>query len=60
MGFNSGLKGLNGFGGLDVVCWPLVPKFAVSHPAEDVEFLGWKNPQHAFSWRRRKALGPIS
>jgi len=25
-----------GFGGLDVACWPLVPKFAGSHPAEAV------------------------
>ena len=24
------------FGGLEVPCWPLVPKFAVSHPAEAV------------------------
>ena len=35
-------------GGLGVVCWPLVPKFAGSNPAEAVRFLGWKNPQHAF------------
>jgi hypothetical protein len=33
---------LNGFGGLEVVCWPLVPKLAGSHPAEAVGFLGWK------------------
>jgi len=32
-----------GFGGLGVVCWPLVPKFAGSNPAE-----AEKNPQHAF------------
>jgi hypothetical protein len=24
----------SGFGGLEVACWPLVPKFAGSHPAE--------------------------
>jgi len=30
----------NGFGGLEVACWPLVPKFAVSHLAEAVGFLG--------------------
>jgi len=30
------------FGGLEVVCWPLVPKFAGSHPAEAVGFLGRK------------------
>jgi hypothetical protein len=28
-----------GFGGLEVVCWPFVPKFARSHPAEAVGFL---------------------
>ena len=28
----------SGFGGLEVACWPLVPKFAVSNPAEAVEF----------------------
>jgi hypothetical protein len=38
----------SGFGGLEVACWPLVPKFAGSHPAEAVGFLGRKNPQHAF------------
>ena len=32
----------SGFGGLEVACWPLVPKFAVSHPAEAVVFLGRK------------------
>ena len=54
MGFNSGFKGLNVLvfrvkkycstnyeysGGLEVACWPLVPKFADSHPAEAVGFL---------------------
>ena len=29
-----------GFGGLGVACWPLVPKFAGSNPAEAVGFLG--------------------
>jgi len=37
-----------GFGGLGVACWPLVPKFAGSNPAEAVGFLGRKNSQHAF------------
>jgi len=32
----------NGFGGLGVVCWPLVPKFAGSNPAIAVGFLGRK------------------
>ena len=31
-----------GFGGLGVACWPLVPKFAGSNPAEAVGFLGVK------------------
>jgi hypothetical protein len=38
----------SGFGGLEVACWPLVPKFAGSNPAEAVGFFGRKNPQHAF------------
>ena len=29
----------NGFGGLGVACWPLVPKFAGSNPAETIGFL---------------------
>jgi len=33
----------DGFGGLGVACWHLIPKFAGSNPAE-----GRKNPQHAF------------
>ena len=33
---------LNGFGGLEVACWPLVAKFAGSNPAEAVGFLGRK------------------
>ena len=32
----------NGFGGLGVACWPLVPKFVGSNPAEAVGFLGRK------------------
>ena len=28
-----------GFGGLELACWPLVPKFAGSNPAEAVGFL---------------------
>ena len=30
---------VNGFGGLEVACWPLVPKFAGSNPAEAIGFL---------------------
>ena len=37
----------SGFGGLEVACWPLVPKFVGSNPAEAVGFLRVnKNPQH--------------
>ena len=32
----------DGFGDLGVACWPLVPKFAGSNPAEAVGFLGRK------------------
>ena len=38
------MKG-SGFGGLGVACWPLVPKFAGSNPAETVGFFkGEKKP----------------
>ena len=51
---------LSGFGGLELPCWPFVPKFAGSHPAEVVGFLMRKVPQHAFLRRGRKAVGPMS
>jgi hypothetical protein len=51
---------LSGFGGLELACWPLVPKFAGSYPAEAVGFLGRKNSQHAFLRRGSKAVGPMS
>jgi len=47
-------------GALEVACWPLVPKFAGSNPAEAIGFLGRKNPQHAFLRRGSKAVGPMS
>ena len=28
----------SGFGGLEVACWPLIPKFVGSNPAEAVRF----------------------
>jgi len=34
------LISISGFGSLEVACWPLVPKFAGSRPAEAVGFLG--------------------
>ena len=46
--------------GLEVACWPFVPKFAGSHPAEAVGFLGRKNLQYAFLRRGSKAVGPMS
>ena len=49
------------FGGLGVACWPVVPKFAGSNPAEAVGFLrAKKNPQHAFLRRGSKAVVPMS
>jgi len=39
-----------GFGGLEVACWPLVPKLAGSDPAEAVG----KNPQHLVDLRHVK------
>jgi hypothetical protein len=36
---HAGINNKNGFGGLEVTCWPLVPKFAGSNPAEAVRFL---------------------
>ena len=43
-----------------LACWPLVPKFADSHPVEAVEFLGRRNLQHAFLRRGSKAVCPMS
>ena len=48
------------FGGLEVACWPLVPKFAGLHSAETIGFLGRKVPQHAFLRRGNKAVGLMS
>ena len=30
---------ISGFGGAEIACWPLIPKFAGSNPAEAVGFL---------------------
>jgi hypothetical protein len=51
---------ISGFGGLEVACWPLVPKFVGSNPAEAVAFFGRKNPQHAFLRRGSIAVCPMS
>jgi hypothetical protein len=45
----------SGVGGLEVACWPLVPKFAGSHTAEAVGFLGRK-----IRSRGSKPVGPMS
>ena len=51
----------NGFGGLGVACWPLVPKFADSNPAEAVRFLGRKKILSTPSFGgESKAVGPMS
>jgi hypothetical protein len=51
----------SGFGGAEVACWPLIPKFAGSKPDEAVGFLkGDKNPQHAFLRKGSKIIGPMS
>jgi hypothetical protein len=49
-----------GFGGLEVACWPLVPKFAGTHPAEAVGFLRLKHPQNAFLRRGSTAFCSMS
>jgi hypothetical protein len=41
-------------------CWPLVPKFAGSNPAEAVGFFWRKNPHYAFLRRGSKAVCPMS
>jgi hypothetical protein len=51
----------SGFGGLEVACLPLVPKFTGSNPAEAVGiFQGEKIPRNAFLRRGSKAGGPMS
>jgi hypothetical protein len=39
----------SGFGHLGVACWPLVPKFAVSNPAEAVEIFREKKSSACLS-----------
>jgi hypothetical protein len=50
---------ISGFSGLEVACWPLVPKFAGSNPTEAVGFFGRKNPQYAFLRRGSEAVCPM-
>jgi hypothetical protein len=57
--FKSLLDPMRDFGGLEVACWPSVPKFAGSNLAEAVGILGRKNPQHTFLRRGSKAACPM-
>ena len=51
----------SGFGGAEVACWPLIPNFEGSNPAEAVGFLkGDKNPQHTFLRNGSKIIGLMS
>jgi len=45
------------FGGLEVACWPLVPKFAGSNPAEAVGFFRAKKSSARLP---SEAVGPMS
>ena len=46
---------------VETPCWPLVPEFAGSHPAEVVGFFGHlKNPPHAFLRRGSERICPMS
>jgi hypothetical protein len=48
----------SGFGGAEVACWPLIPKFSGSNTAEAVGFLkGDKNPQRTFLRKGSKIIG---
>jgi hypothetical protein len=49
-----------GFSGLEVACWPLVPKFAGSHPAKVIGFLGQKKSSARLPSEGSKAVGPMS
>jgi len=50
---------LGGFGGLGVECWPLVPKFMGSNPAEAVGFLRAKKSSARLPSEGSKAIGPM-
>ena len=52
---------MSGFGGLGVACWPIVPKFAGSNPAEAVGFLRAKKSSARLSSEGSKSfVGPMS
>ena len=48
------------FGGLEVACWPFVPKLRVQTQPKPSDFSGRKNPQHAFLRKGNKAVCPMS
>ena len=51
----------SGFGGLEVACWPLVPKYVGSNPAEGVGFFRAKKTLSTPSFgRESKAVCPMS
>jgi hypothetical protein len=51
----------SGFGGLEVACWPLEPKFSGANPAEAVGFFRMKKILSTPSFGRgSKAVGPMS
>ena len=52
---------ISGFGGLEVACWPLVPKFAGSNPAEAFGFFRAKKILSTPSFGREvKPFCPMS
>jgi hypothetical protein len=50
----------SGFGGLEVACWPLVPKLAGSNPTEDVGVFKAKKSSVHLPRRGSKGLSHIA
>ena len=50
----------SGFGGLEVACWPLVPTFAGSNPAEAVGFFRAKKFSASLPGKGNRAVCPMS
>ena len=55
----SGICLFAGFGGLEVACWPLVPKFAGSNPAEDVRCRRFSACKRSLELRGNRILDKI-
>jgi hypothetical protein len=51
---------ISGFGDLGVACWPLVPMFVGSNPAETVGFLRAKKSSAHLPSEGSKAIGLMS